>query len=76
MADETQEIQQQQQDPTAPEQQAVPDLNLNDLAALRSIVDVASTRGAFRANEMEAVGKVYNKLSSFLDSVATKKDPA
>lgn len=74
MADETQEI--QQQDPTAPEQQAVPDLNLNDLAALRSIVDVASTRGAFRANEMEAVGKVYNKLSSFLDSVATKKDPA
>jgi hypothetical protein len=46
------------------------ELNINDLAALRSIVDVASTRGAFKAAELEAVGKVYNKLSSFLDSVA------
>lgn len=53
-------------------QQAV-DLNINDLVALKSIIDVASTRGAFRANEMEAVGKVFNKLSSFLDAVAAKE---
>ena len=37
--------------------QAAPDLNLNDLSALRSILDVASSRGAFKAAEMEAVGK-------------------
>jgi hypothetical protein len=50
------------------------ELNLNDLAGLRSIIDVASTRGAFKAAEMEAVGKLYNKLSVFLESVAAKKE--
>jgi hypothetical protein len=63
-------------EPTAPaaEQPAAPDLNINDLAAIRSIIDVASSRGAFKAAEMEAVGKVYNKLSVFLESVTTKKE--
>ena len=50
-----------------------PDLNINDLAALRSILDVASSRGAFKAAELEAVGKIYNKLNSFLEAV-TKKE--
>jgi len=61
----------------APEAQqeapAAPDLNVSDLNALKSIIDVATQRGAFKASEMEAVGKVYNRLSTFLDSV-TKKD--
>ena len=57
---------------TAPEATA-PDLNINDLAALRSILDVASSRGAFKAAELEAVGKIYNKLNSFLEAV-TKKE--
>jgi len=56
----------------APEATA-PDLNINDLAALRSILDVASSRGAFKAAELEAVGKIYNKLNSFLEAV-TKKE--
>lgn len=50
-----------------------PDLNVNDLNAIRSIIDVATQRGAFKAAELEAVGKVYNRLSQFLESV-TKKD--
>jgi hypothetical protein len=45
------------------------ELNINDLAALRSIVDVASTRGAFKAAEMSAVGNVFNKLDTFLAAV-------
>lgn len=49
------------------------DLNVSDLAAIKSIIDVATQRGAFRASELEAVGKTYNKLSNFLDSI-TKKD--
>lgn len=49
------------------------DLNVSDLAAIKSIIDVATQRGAFRAPELEAVGKVYNKLSNFLDTI-TKKD--
>jgi hypothetical protein len=50
------------------------DLNLNDLAALRSILEVAASRGAFKAAELEAVGKAFNKLNSFLESVSTKKE--
>jgi hypothetical protein len=42
------------------------DLNLNDLVAVRSIIDIASTRGAFKAGEMAAVGTVYNKIDRFL----------
>ena len=50
------------------------DLNINDLVAIRSIVDVASSRGAFKAAEMEAVGKIYNKLNTFLEAVTAKKE--
>lgn len=54
-------------------QQDGADLNISDLAAIKSIIDVASQRGAFRAAELEAVGKTYNKLNTFLESV-TKKE--
>lgn len=49
------------------------DLTVSDLSALKSIIDVASERGTFKAAELELVGKVYNKLSAFLNAV-TKKD--
>jgi hypothetical protein len=52
----------------------VPDLSLNDLAAVRSIIEVAVSRGAFKATELEAVGKAFNKLNVFLDSAAPKKE--
>lgn len=60
-------------DNVASNEAVAPELNVQDLMALKSIIDVASSRGAFRANELEAVGKTYNKLSIFLDNV-TKKD--
>ena len=56
---------------TAPET-ADNDLNINDLNAMKQIIDLASSRGSFKAAEMEAVGKVYNKLSNFLAQVAAK----
>lgn len=64
------------QEATAPaqEQPTPAELNLSDLAALKSVVEVASQRGAFKAAELEAVGKVYNKLNTFLESVTAKKD--
>jgi hypothetical protein len=58
------------------EQAAAPELTINDLNAVRTIIDVASSRGAFKANELEAVGKVYNKLNTFLESVAPAQQPA
>ena len=57
----------------AAEGQAPAELTINDLNAIKTIIDVASTRGAFRANEMESVGKVFNKLNSFLESVTPKQ---
>jgi hypothetical protein len=52
---------------------AAPDLNISDLVALKSIVEVASQRGAFKAAELEAVGKTFNKLNTFLESVSKKE---
>jgi hypothetical protein len=48
-----------------------PDLTINDLSGLKSVIDVATQRGAFKAGELEAVGKIYNRLDKFL-AAATK----
>lgn len=72
MSEETQEAQVQQTAP-APQQAPAPDLNISDLVALKSVIDIASQRGTFKAAEMEAVGKVYNKLNMFLEAVAKKE---
>ena len=54
-----------QPDPTA--------LSIGDLKNLSTILDVASTRGAFKANEMAGVGFLYNKLQAFLAKVAPQE---
>jgi len=51
-------------------------LTLDDLSAVLSIVDVATQRGAFRPKEFTAVGKVYEKISSFLEQVKDSSTPA
>lgn len=51
------------------EQKQTPDLTITDLQNVRSIIDIAATRGAFKAAEMAAVGGVFNKLDTFLQSV-------
>lgn len=56
-----------------PEQQQGPDLTVQDLQAIKQIIDVASQRGAFRPNEMMAVGTTYNKLDAFLNAVAQQQ---
>ena len=56
------------------QEQQGPDLNITDLLAVRSIIDVASQRGTFKAAELEAVGKIYNKLNTFLESVTKQKE--
>jgi hypothetical protein len=42
-------------------------INLADLDLIRQIIDLAATRGAFKGPELSDVGRVYNKLSAFLD---------
>lgn len=49
-------------------EQTQPELNLNDIAVMRSVIDVVSQRGAFKASEMSAVGALYDKLNLFLEA--------
>ena len=55
--------------PTAPAQPDPMALSIGDLKGLASIIDVASSRGAFKAPELAGVGTLYNKLNTFLMNV-------
>lgn len=55
-------------------EQPAPELNISDLVAVKNIIEVASQRGAFKAPELEAVGKVFNKLNTFLEAVSKKEE--
>jgi len=44
-------------------------LNLEVLVQLRNILNIASQRNAFRAEEFEVVGAVYNKLNTFVEAI-------
>lgn len=55
--------------------QEAAELNISDLNAMKMIIDVASSRGTFKPNEMVVVGQTYTKLSNFLDSVAKQQPP-
>ena len=49
------------------------ELTVQDLGVLKTIIEVAQTRGAFKPNEMEAVGKTYTKLDTFLASIQNQQ---
>jgi hypothetical protein len=73
MSDNTQA----QEAPTQEAQaQANAELTVNDLNALKQIIDVASQRGAFKPNEMAVVGTTYTKLETFLNAVQAQQQPA
>lgn len=69
------EAQQPEAQTSAQTEQAAVDLTVQDLAGLRQIIEVASQRGAFKAPELEAVGKLFNKLNAFLEAVAKTQQP-
>jgi hypothetical protein len=54
---------------TISEEVIAPDLTINDLLSTQAIIDLASSRGVFKPEEMEAVGTAYTKLSTFLAHV-------
>lgn len=47
-------------------------ITVTDLAAFKNIIDLASSRGAFRGAELSAVGAAYEKLSAFLEEVVAQ----
>jgi len=73
MTDTVQENTEAQESAT---QEPTNELNINDLNAMKVIIDIASSRGAFKPNEMTAVGQTYTKLTAFLDQVAKQAEGA
>lgn len=55
---------------TTAAQAETPQLTIVDLQNLRAIVDTASRRGAFGAAELSSVGTTFDRLNTFLNSVA------
>jgi hypothetical protein len=51
----------------------VQELTIQDLATLRSIIEIASERNTFKVGEMAAVGLVYNKLDAFLKAIEAQQ---
>jgi hypothetical protein len=53
---------------TQPVEQKAPELNINDLLSMRSLIEIVSQRGAFKANELTSVGVLFDKLNAFLEA--------
>ena len=49
-------------------------ISLVDLDRIAQIIDLASSRGAFRGNELAFVGNLYNKLFNFLSTVKAQQE--
>jgi hypothetical protein len=63
------------QEPAQENSPEIPAVTLQDLMALKGIVEVAANRGTFRAEEMASVGALYDKLAAFLKAVAIPVQP-
>lgn len=48
-------------------------LTLQDLILVSQIIQLTSSRGAFHAEELQAVGTLYNKLMAFLQQTGAIK---
>lgn len=78
MSQVSSEIQSDELEDSATEAQSQqPDaISIQDLQALLQIVDVASSRGAFRGAELTQVGAVFDKLNAFLTYIAEQQQAA
>jgi hypothetical protein len=56
------------QDQITTEEQAAPNLTLQDLILVAQVIQQTTSRGAFRAEEMETIGGLYNRVVKFLEA--------
>ena len=63
MSEETQEAQ-------------APEVNIGDFGAILQIIDVASTRGAFKGAELSSVGAVRDRVAAFVDFYTPTEEKA
>lgn len=57
-------------------QAEAPTINVSDVAAMLQIIDTAAQRGAFRGEEMSAVGGVRDKAAAFIDFIRAAAEEA
>lgn len=69
------ETQQETQQPEQAQDQQAQPLTVQDLITLKSAIELGTQRGAWRANELTAVGTVYNRLTLFVQSLLPKEEP-
>lgn len=49
-------------------------LTLDDFNSMLSVIDVCSKRGAFKPQEMEGIGKLYNNITVFIQEFVKKSN--
>ena len=57
-----------------PEEAQAPEVNIGDFGAILQIIDVASTRGAFKGAELSSVGAIRDRVAAFVDFYTPKKE--
>lgn len=70
------DVENTQQETTQETTEQNANLSIADLATIKNILDLATARGAFKGSELEAVGKAYNKLNTFLEEIAKQQSQA
>jgi len=53
-----------------------PNVSIGDIMILKQVVEVATARGALRANELSQVGVVYDRVNAWLDAVMPPEEVA
>lgn len=69
MANEETQVEETQVEAAADAEQEPVNITIADLQGLVNLIDVASSRGAFRGAELSAVGTLYTKLATFLQQI-------
>ena len=60
-------------DPNAPS--GIGELNVNDMVMIKSMIELGTQRGAWRANELTTVGVLYQKVSAFVATLVPQQAP-
>ena len=55
------------------EQTTAPNISLNDFVVVVNIIDACSQRGAFKGDELTAVGQLRDKFASFVKANTTEE---
>lgn len=57
-------------------EQETAQISIADIMTLKQIVEVASQRGAFKAEELSTIGEVYDRVNHWLASVTPNEETA